>query len=243
MFSGERIEMNLEHIVIEGIITGMALRKEKTFAIQLRKKGMSYSQIREKVLVSKSTLSIWLEEHPLSRERLRELRDLSPQRIESFRATMKKKRDARIATQAVRAKKDLGKLSKRELFVAGFFLFWGEGSKSRNGEVSLANTDPIMIKCFLEWLFLLECKREKIHFTLHLYEDMDIQKELSYWSKMLGFPLSAFHKPYIKKSKLSEITYKHGYGHGTCNARYMSQDLNDYVRTGLLRIRELYGSE
>lgn len=218
----------------------MAHRKLKTKAIAMRMKGMSYSQIKEQVPVSKSTLSLWLENYPLSSERIRELRDFSPRRIESYRATMKKKRDARIALQDSMVRKDLAKLNERELFVAGFFLFWGEGSKTRRSEVSLANTDPSTIKFFIQWLTLLGAKKEKMRFTLHLYEDMNIQKELGFWSKTLRFPLAAFYKPYIKKTKFSDITYKNGFGHGTCNARYMDQDLNDYILMGLKQIRGLY---
>lgn len=101
----------------------MAYRKEKDLAIRMRKSGMSYSQIREKVHVSKSTLSLWLGNYLLTQKRLRELRDISPQRIESFRATMKKKREIRIAIQEKKVVQDLAKLSHRELFVAGFFCF------------------------------------------------------------------------------------------------------------------------
>lgn len=218
----------------------MALRELKEKAIMMRKEGMSYSQIKKQIPVSKSTLSLWLEKYPLSPARLRELRDFSPQRIESYRATMKKKRDARIAVQSARAIKDISKLSKRELFIAGFFLFWGEGSKTRRSEVSLANTDPAMINFFIQWLMLLGVGKEKIRFYFHFYNDMDIKKELKFWSKTLNVPMSAFFKPYIKKTKFIDITYKNGFGHGTCNARYMSQDLNDYVLMGLKQIRGLY---
>ncbi len=51
----------------------MAKIKEREKAIELRKKGMSYSQIREKLGTPKSTLSNWLKDHPLSKERIREL--------------------------------------------------------------------------------------------------------------------------------------------------------------------------
>ena len=61
----------------------MAHTELKTKAITMRLSGMSYSQIKEVVPVSKSTLSVWLENYPLSQERIRELRDLSPKRIES----------------------------------------------------------------------------------------------------------------------------------------------------------------
>ena len=39
----------------------MARKKDKQKALTMRKKGMSYSQIKEKLGISKSTLSGWLQ--------------------------------------------------------------------------------------------------------------------------------------------------------------------------------------
>ena len=102
----------------------MAHKELKTKAIAMRKKGMSYSQILEQIPVSKSTLSVWLEDYPLSPAQLRLVRDINPRRIEAFRATMKIKREERVATQKRRVVADIRTMSKRELFISGYFLFW-----------------------------------------------------------------------------------------------------------------------
>jgi len=91
----------------------MARKKDKQKALEMRKRGMSYSQIRERVSVSKSTLSKWLQDFPLSENRMKELRDNNPKRIERFRATMKIKRDKRIDTQREKVGRDIGKLTQR----------------------------------------------------------------------------------------------------------------------------------
>ncbi len=44
--------------------------EEKQKAIELRKQGLSYSEIRKKVDVSKSTLSIWCRDINLSNEQV-----------------------------------------------------------------------------------------------------------------------------------------------------------------------------
>ncbi|MBI4919858.1 helix-turn-helix domain-containing protein [Candidatus Azambacteria bacterium] len=69
---------------------------EKNKALSLRKEGKSYSQIKSAVSVSKSTLSNWLKDYPLSKERIRSLQALSEQRIENFRKTMMRKRQSRL---------------------------------------------------------------------------------------------------------------------------------------------------
>ena len=93
----------------------MARKKDKQKVLEYRKKGYSYSQIKEKLGISKSTLSGWLHDMPLSEKRIRELRDNSPIRIERYRNTMRAKKDARLTDVYKKVSKDIGTFSKREL--------------------------------------------------------------------------------------------------------------------------------
>ena len=128
----------------------MARTEDKQKALIMRKSGMSYSQIKEKLGVSKSTLSGWLYNMPLSAKRIRELRADSPSRIEKYRNTMRAKREARLDKVYQKVSKDIGSLSKRDLFLAGLFLYWGEGTKAQRNSVTLTNTNPSMLKFFIK---------------------------------------------------------------------------------------------
>ena len=77
----------------------MAWRIDKNKAIKMRESGMSYSQIKAELGVSKSTLSLWLRDLPLSDTRLRELRDFNQVRIEKTRLKKQQKRSMHNATQ------------------------------------------------------------------------------------------------------------------------------------------------
>ena len=211
----------------------MARKIDKQKAITMRKKGMSYSQIKDKIKVSKSTLSGWLSGMPLSEKRIRELRDFSPQRIERYRNTMRSKKEARLNEVYKKVSKDVGSLSERDLFLAGLFLYWGEGTKRSNYSVVLTNTNPAMLKLFIKWLELFNVKRKDLKIKLHLYSDMNIKKGLDFWSKELKIPLSQFRKTYVKKTSLKSITYKNGFGKGTCCAMFDNRDIWEYIMMGL----------
>lgn len=218
----------------------MARRKDKEKAIALRKKGLSYAQIRDKLGVSKSTLSYWLRDYPLSKQQMRKLRDLNPVRIEKYRNTRKKQRESELKEYQAKAEKKIKSLNKREKFIAGLFLYWAEGWKTERYRVALGNTDPAMIKFFIQWLELLGVSKNDIKIYLHLYADMDIKKESQYWSKKLDIPLSQFRKPYVKKSKQTGLTYKSGHSHGTCNVIYHSKEQAYLVHMGLKYLQGLY---
>jgi transcriptional regulator with XRE-family HTH domain len=211
----------------------MSRKEDKQKALIMRKKGMSYSQIKEKLGISKSTLSGWLYSMPLSEKRIRELRADNPIRIERYRNTMRTKRETRLKEVYEKVSNDIGFLSKRELFIAGLFLYWGEGTKAQNSLVALTNTNPAMIKFFIKWLEFLDVKKVDLKIKLHLYSNMNIKKSLDFWSKELKIPTKQFYKSYIKKSDLKNVSYKNGFGKGTCSVIFGSRDLWEYVIMGI----------
>jgi len=217
----------------------MARKIDKQKAIAMRQKGMSYSQIKEKLKISKSTLSGWLSDMPLSEKRIRELRADSPIRIERYRNTMRAKKDARLEEVYKKVSYDIGNLSKRDLFLAGLFLYWGEGTKAQNSLVAITNTNPSLIKFFLKWLKLFGVKNKNLRIKLHLYSDMNKKEMLDFWSKELKIPLSQFYKPYIKKTDMKSISYKNGFGKGTCSVILGSRDLWEYITMAIKYISKI----
>jgi len=214
--------------------------KEHRLALGLRKKGMSYSQIKNKLGLSKSTLSDWLRKYPLSKEQIRLLRDNNEVRIEKFRRTMQIKKNRRLTSFYNRERKRLLPISQKELFLAGLFLYWGEGNKSLKGSLSLNNTDPQVMKFYLFWLrYVLGIPKRMIKVYLHLYDDMDVKKEIEFWSNELSISLNHFTKPYIKKSKRMDIDQK-GFGHGTCGLIVNNVRLKEKIMMGLRAIADFY---
>lgn len=207
-------------------------------AIQLRQQGASYSQIKKKLSVSKSSLSLWLRRYPLSNERIQELRGRNEQRIEKFRSTMRIKRETRLKKVYLQELKRLLPLTERELYIAGLFLYWGEGAKTTHSEISLSNTNPKIVKFFLFWLtHIFLVPKEKIVVRLHLYRDMKKEPAMKFWADILDLPLSQFRSPYIKKTTLRGLTY-HGFGHGTCNLIVYGRDISEKVLMGIESIAD-----
>jgi hypothetical protein len=218
----------------------MAHREKKVKALEMRRNGASYSMIKEQVGVSKSTLSLWLRDMPLPEERIRELRDFNETRIERTRETKRRKKEVRLEGVREVAKKKIGELNERELFLAGLFLYWGEGAKTKDSSVILSNTDPSMLIFFIQWLQILGVSKDRLKIRINVYSDMNIQKELNYWSDVLKIPLSQFRKPYVKVSKRADITYTQKFIHGTCNVIYENRDVSELVLQSLGEIQLLF---
>lgn len=219
--------------------------RQKT--IELRKQGKTYSEIRKELGIPKSTLSDWLSKYPLTDEQIKLLERTKSKNkhlsIEKVRLTKQRKREARLNAVYEDQKNYWTFLNQRELELAGIFLYWGEGGKRLNGQICLNNTDPQVIKFTLFWLSNgLGVPKEKIRVNLHLYKDMEMQKEMLFWSQELGLPLSQFGKPYIKDSTRAGMDQK-GFGHGTCGLYVSNVRLKEKIMMSIKAIADCYSEK
>jgi len=171
--------------------------KEK--AVYYRKKGYSYKMISEKLGLSKSTLSYWLKEIPfapnkyvLERIKLNQIRSglrQHHQKVKSIRQIKK------------RAKKEIGKIAKRDLLMLGIGLYMGEGTKSQES-IRIINSDPEIIKTAIVWFQeICGVPKENFRLSIHLYPDHNEKEVLKFWSKITGIPLSQFGKTQVDRRK------------------------------------------
>ncbi len=206
-------------------------------AISLRKEGYTYGEIKLLLNVAKGTLCTWLQAYPLSNEQIDRVKKERYKRIEKYRQTMLNKRKARMDVIYEAERKDIGLLSPREFYILGLGLFWGEGSKTKSGSLEITNTDPVMLRFFKKWCEMgMNVLPSALRVSLHLYSDMCVEEESKYWSRELGIPLSQFHRPYIKKSNLTRVNHKGGFGHGTCRIAVYKTQLVSKVLMGIKTI-------
>ena len=141
--------------------------------------------------------------------------------------------------------KDIGKISKRELWFMGIVLYWRERFLNGNENdlkkgVRFTSSDPYLVKLFLKWLREVGgITDEEIGFDIFITEDKKdfLDKTIDHWSSVTGFPKSNFSHIYFQKSstrnKKEEIKSKGETGRKNLTGRRNSK------RTffGLLRIR------
>lgn len=216
-------------------------------AVDLRvKQQLSYSAIRKRLGVSKSTLSYWLQEYPLTAEKILELRRKGWQKGEAsrerYRLTMQKQREA-LDADAYSQKYDFLKrtLSRQNFYVSGLMLYLAEGGKRKSHTIVLANTDARLIKFFIKWLQeFLDVPRVKLKAQLHLYENMDLKTEKTFWQKQLGLDKKQFYKPSIRKLKANSFSYASTHRHGTCSLYAFSVEKKRELMAGIRAFIDIY---
>lgn len=203
----------------------MARILDRRVAIKLRQQGKSWTYIKNCLSLNRGTLSRWIKDVELTQtQRQKIYEDSKIRRIENYIITVKARRK-RIEEEAYKTEfKNLGHIKDRDLFMAGLFLYLGEGSKSNRHLISISNSNPEIIRFAKFWLTrILFVPESKLRIQLQLYRDMNIAKEIGFWSKSLCIPKHQIIKPYVKKTSSKVIDHP-TFGHGTCNI-YLSNTI------------------
>ncbi len=189
----------------------------KTRAIRFRKQGLSYSEILKEVPVAKSTLSLWLRHVRLQPEQKTRLREKMKTGQPYGARAQKKKRLKRTKKIIIKAKKEIGNISNKNLFYMGAMLYWAEGSKQKrhnpSQRVTFSNSDPQMIRFHIKWLTdCLNIDIQDIDFEIYSHENIrEREKDIvKYWGLITGFSLSKFDRIYYKRDKKKKYRKNQG---------------------------------
>lgn len=182
---------------------GTSRRGDKAKAIQLRRRGKSYNDIRRVLGIrSKGTISVWLRAIELSSKARSTLATNSKKAHDRGLMEFNRIRTKRIASENNAARREgriiVDGISKRELCLVGAALYWGEGTKSAsrpaNPALSFANCDEEMISLFLRFLRnVIQVPESRIRAGIHLYEGTTDAEAREHWSKVTGLPPDRFY--------------------------------------------------
>lgn len=162
----------------------------------LRSQGYSLPEISKAVLVPKTTVFRYIQNVEI---------------LPEFLAIWAGKRGGSTKKRALKEKRSfeegkelVGRLSYKEKVLFLSALYWAEGSK---GDFGLSNTDPHLIKVFVEGLReVFGVTDERFRISIRVYEDLDKEKCLTFWSEIVGVPKEKFVSvnilPGKKKGKL-----------------------------------------
>lgn len=174
----------------------------RTKAVRLRKRGLSYNEIKIKINVSKSTLSLWLKNIPLKQEHRQRLYTKQVRILNLGPRSQQERRAREVAEIIEQAKREIvPPVSLQAYRLTGAALYWAEGSKGRM--LQLTNSDPSFILFWVKWvekIFQIGAKSLKARLNIYPQQnESDIKK---FWSDLTGIPLANFGKSYVKpKSK------------------------------------------
>ena len=195
-------------------------------ALKYRNAGYSYNMISQRLGLAKSTLSDWLSDIPYvpNQEVLK--------RIQTGPSKSAQRSHAKRMEETKRAKelahKELGALTKRDLWMIGIGLYLGEGTKSYD-HVRIVNSNPEIIRLGIKWLTQI-CGVPSAHISLriHAYPDTDPKEALQYWMKVTRLPQGQFKKISIDRRTGKMAIKKRKLPHGTLDINVLALQKKEF---------------
>jgi len=199
----------------------MAKSLLKLKAIRLRKQGNSIRQIAAITGASASGVSYWCRNISLTKKQQNLLTKNQKSRFYAgvLKSAENLKRKRKELTKKLNNEgiKEVGKLSERELFVAGLGLYWGEGYRSHE-MIGFTSKDEEIIKFILPWFkkFLKTKDQDFIlRVSINNKQKNRIKTVQNYWSKITKISLNQFTKPSFIKAKQNKIYFSNNNYYGT----------------------------
>ena len=180
------------------------LLREQERARELRAEAWTLDEIAAELGVSKSSVSLWVRDVEFDPRPRRAARRRGPNALQRAKAE-------EIERLLAEGRERIGRLSERDLLIAGTALYAGEGFKTR--QVGMANTNPAVLLLFVTWLrrcFTIDESRLKV--ALYLHEGLDLDAATVFWSSLLDIPEDRFLKPYRARADATIRRSKHEMG-------------------------------
>ncbi len=188
-------------------------------AESLRHQGKSIKEIARALNVSPSTASRWCSDIILSTNQQNALekkrREAGAKALAPWIRRNRELKKSDIKIQAQFGRKDIGRMTRRDLFMLGLGLYWGEGYKRGSQEWGFTNSDPKIIRTALVWLekcYDVPTKNIIARLTINQRYRAQTERLTNMWVRETGIPHSQFGKPTFIQgyngSKLNEETYR-----------------------------------
>ncbi len=211
------------------------MRKDKENAIEMRRQGKSYREIRAALKVPLGTLSHWFGDIDWSKDIAKRLAKeiQADHTVRLLELNKIRGEHLKRAYEAARAEaaEELKVLKYNPLFIAGIMLYWGEGGKDPKDAVKFANTDAEMIAFYIQFL-TKACRIPMGKIKGHVLYYPDLQENIcrSYWSKTSGIPIENFTKSTLIKGRHQVRRLTWGVCIVTVSSFYFKQKVLEWIK-------------
>lgn len=205
----------------------------------MRREGKSVKEIAKKIGVSQGSVSRWCSDIHLSLDQRNKLekkrREAGLRALAPWIKRNQKLKQNDILKQNRKGREDVGRITKRDLFLLGLGLYWGEGYKRGSQELGFTNSDPEIIRATLAWLkthYAVPIDRIIARLAINERYSSQTKRLNEMWARDTGIPLIQFGKP----------TFISGYSGSTLHARTYRGTLRIKVRRGTSLRRRILAS-
>lgn len=186
-------------------MNGIPLTKsEINIIIKLRQRGYSMTEIMKEINRGSSTVYRYIKNVKILPKYLDILKS---KQGGSMSRSLRNWNVAKDRARSIIA--NIPTLEQRMYLLSG--IYWGEGDKR---ELSLINSDPQLVRCFIECLGDIGVSKDMLKISLRLFENIDAGEAVKFWSDVLSVNARDVRiGEIIKSNKIGKLKY------GMCRVR------------------------
>lgn len=183
--------------------------RERKLAQKLRRAGWSLRAIAREIKCSKSSVSAWIRNIPLTTEQIERLksnqdkgRAKAAQHPNSPKQKWERIRSGIIEESSQEIPSNFSNL---DLKILGTALYWAEGYNASRSVFLFSNSNPKMIKVMMKFLReICRVPKEKIKGRINIHPHLNIKKAKKFWLGITGISKKNLNKPLLAVSKASK---------------------------------------
>jgi len=116
------------------------------------------------------------------------------------------------------------------LFGLGIGLYWGEGTKANKNSVRLGNSDPALIRKFIDFLTTFyRVDRGRLRFGLQIFGDMEKERVQKFWADHLEISKKQFYPSIVITPYRGVGSYRRKTRHGVLTLYFNNKKLRDTI--------------
>jgi hypothetical protein len=203
--------------------------KEK--ALQFRKSGLTLEEIQKRLLLPKTTIYYWIKNIPIERT------EKQSKALKLAVVAMKEKY-ATIRNNAYKiASENAEEKLKNPLFRDFIIIYLTEGFRKTRNIVSIANSNPAIIKVSNYWIKNLSSKN--VGYCLQYHTDQSSKNLVRFWSKLVGCNIDKIKLQRKSNSgKLNGRSWRSP--HGVLTVRVGDTELRSKIQAWMDHLEEIY---
>lgn len=122
------------------------------------------------------------------------------------------------------------------LYGLGLGLYWGEGNKRNKTSIKLGNTDPKLVKKFIEFLEkIFSIPRSELRFGIQLFSDLSPSVVKDFWVKNLEVNPTQFMKTTVTKTR-NQGTYTRKVEYGVITIYFHNKKARDILCSAIEKL-------
>lgn len=115
------------------------------------------------------------------------------------------------------------------LYGVGIGIYWGEGDKNSPTAVRVTNTDPYLLRTFIQFLLVVcQLERRKLLYSIVCFNDSNVEEVRRYWQQELEIIPDKFGK-IVQIPQQGKGTYKRKSKFGVCSVTVSNPKLKKWI--------------